>query len=242
MRTLYRRVADMYLAAGNPEGARSLIRSVLWIEPRNAGSWSLAIDVYPALIDWYEEQGEMTRARALAWELLAIAPRHEAALRALTYYDLIANFSAAEVGAPDRVSYRLMVPSEPSVLQFRPAVNSVTWNQGGDSSTYEIYVTDEAGVQRLLFSECVGSDLEGQEWHAREMSLLPYASQEVKITFVIQPGPANFTGGEAGRATLRVMWARTGAQDFRDCSEEEISAADALKTAPGLFMALYPLD
>ena len=272
IRTLYRRAADIYLAAGNPEGARILIRSVLWNERQNVGSLSLALDVYPALIERYEAQGNMTRARAMAWEFFAIAPGHKAALGALTYYDFIANFSTAEIEAPEdlfphvkiteftmpatwdqravlfmvpqaRVSYKLKVPPEPSALRFSLAMNPETWNLGGDGSTFELYVTDEGGVHRLLFSEHVGNDPEEQEWHDREVSLLPYAGQEVTITFVTQPGPGDdFTGDEAGWATPRVMWARAEGQDFWDFSEEEMSAADALKTSLSLFTRLYPLD
>jgi tetratricopeptide (TPR) repeat protein len=271
MRALYGRVADMYLAAGNPEAARSLIRSVLWIAPRNAGSWSLALDVYPALIGWYEAQGKMTEARAMAWELLAIAPRHEGALQVLTCYDFIANFGTAKVEAPEepfphvrltqftmpstggqrtvlfmfpeaRVSYRLQVPSEPSVLRFGLAVNPETWGLGGDGSTFEVHLTDEGGAYRLLFSEHIGNDPKGQRWHDREVSLAPYAGQEVTITFVTRPGPGgDFTGDEAGWATPRVMWARAE-EDFWDYPEEEISVADTLKTSPQLFTTLYPLD
>jgi tetratricopeptide (TPR) repeat protein len=272
MRALYRRVADMYLAADNPEAARSLIRSVLRIAPRNAGAWSLALDVYPALIEWYEAQGKMTEARAMAWELLAIAPRHKAALQALTYYDFIANFSTADVEAPEEsfphikiteftmpatgdqqavllmlpeahVSYRLKVPSEPSVLRFGLAVNPETWGLGGDGSTFEVHLTDERGAARLLFSEHVGNDPEEQKWHDREVSLAPFAGQEVTITFVTRPGPGgDFTGDEAGWATPRVMWAHTEEEDFWDYSEEEISVADTLKTSPQLFTTLHPLD
>ncbi len=277
-RRLYRRVADVYLAAGNPEAARSLVRSVLWNEPRNAGSWSLAMDAYPALIEWYEAQEEMTRARAMAWELLAIVPKHEAALQAFTYYDFIANFSAAEVETEEessphvkltdgcrlsaftmpatgdqrsvllmspeaQVSYRLKMPSEPSVLRFGLAMNPETWELGGDGSTFEVYVTDEGGAHRSLFSEHISNDPEDQKWHDREVSLAPYASQEVTITFVTQPGPgADSTGDEAGWATPRVMWARTEERDFWDYSEEEISAADTLKRSPESFTTLYPLD
>ena len=272
MRASYRRVADMYLAAGNPEGARSLVRSVLWNERRNAGSWSLAMDVYPALIEWYEAQGEIVRARVMAWDLLTIAPRHEAALQALTYYDFLENFSTAEVEAPDepfpyvrfaeftmpatgdqravlfmlplaRVSYKLKVPSEPSVLRFSLAMNPETWDLGGDGSTFEVHVTDEGGANRSLFSEHVGNDPEEQKWHDRDVSLAPYAGQEVTITFVTQPGPADdFTGDEAGWANPRVMWAQTDEQDFWDFSEAEIAAAETLETSPSLFTTLYPLD
>ncbi|GEM_PF-6163711 len=270
-RALHRRVADMYLAAGNPEGARCLVRSVLWNDPRNAGSWSLATDVYPDLIEWYEEQGEITLARAMTWELLAIAPRHNAALQALTYYDFTANLSTAEIEATEessphvrlieftmptgdqqpvlsmipeaRVSYRLEVPSEPSLLRFSAGLNPRSWDLEGDGSTFEVYVTDEKRARRLLFSEHIGNTLEDRGWHDREVSLLPYAGHEVTITFVTQPGPASdFTGDEAGWANPRLMWAETGAQRFWDFSEEEISAADALKASPGLFATLCPLE
>ncbi len=270
MRAWYRCAADVYLAAGNPEGARCLVRSVLWNERRNAGSWSLAVDVYPGLIEWYKARGETTRARAMAWELLGIVPEHEAALQALTYYDFIASFSAAEVEVPEnpfplvritgftvpatwdqravlfvfpraRVSYRLEVPPEPSVLRFSPAVNPETRSLDGDGSTFEIYVIDE-GEHRLLFSEHVGNDPK-EQGHDREVSLAPYAGQEVTITFVTQPAPGgDFTGSEAGWANPRVMRARTEEWDFWDYSEEEIQAADTLKTSPELFTTLQPLD
>jgi hypothetical protein len=122
-------------------------------------------------------------------------------------------------------------------------VNPETWGLGGDGSTFEVHLTDEGGAYRLLFSEHVGNDPKGQRWHDREVSLAPYAGQEVTITFVTRPGPGgDFTGDEAGWATPRVMWARTEEQEFWDYSEEEISVADTLKTSPQLFTTLHPLD
>jgi tetratricopeptide (TPR) repeat protein len=272
MRDLYGRAADLYLATGDLEAARSLTRSVLWNERQNAGSWSLAMHVYPALIEWYEAQGDVARARAMAWEFFAIAPRHKAALQALTCYDFIANFDSAEVEAPEepfphvrlteftlpdtwdqrevlfmfpeaRVSYRFEVPSEPSALWFSLAMNPETWGLSGDGSTFEVYVTDEGGASRLLFSEHVGNGPEGQKWHDRELSLALYAGQEVTLAFVTQPGPGgDFTNDEAGWGTPRVIWARLEERDFWNFTEEEISAADTLKNSPELFTTLYPLD
>ena len=142
-----------------------------------------------------------------------------------------------------RVSYRLEVPLEPSVLRFGLAMNPGYWELGGDGSTFEVYVTDEGGSPRSLFSEHVGNEPEEQEWHDREVSLLLYAGQEVTVTFVTHPGPAgDFTGDQAGWATPRVMWARPEERDFWDYSEEEVSAAETLKTSPDLFTTLYPLD
>ena len=142
-----------------------------------------------------------------------------------------------------RVSYRLKVPSEPSVLRFGLVMNPETWDLGGDGSTFEVYVTDKGGEARLLFSEHVGNEPEEREWHDREVSLSRYAGQEVAIAFVVRPGPAaDFTGDEAAWALPRVMWERTEERDFWDYSEEEISVADTLKASPGLFTALYPLD
>ncbi len=269
---LYRSVTGMYLVAGHPEAARALVRSVLWIDRQDAASWSLAIRVYPDLIEWYESEGEAARARAMAWELLALAPRHRVALETLTSYEFIGNFPEAEVEGPQesvsririseftmpdtmdqravllvypgaRLSYRLEVPSEPSVLRFGLALNPETWDLGGDGTTFKIDVRDEGGASRLLFSEHVGNDPEEHRWHDRDVTLASCAGQEVTITFATEPGPGgDFTGDEAGWATPRLMWAPAEEPDFWDLSEEEIFAADALKTSPELFTKLYPLE
>jgi tetratricopeptide (TPR) repeat protein len=230
----YLEKAETHISESDLKAARSVIETARGLMPYDPHILSLAIALDLVLIERYKAQGEVSKARAEAWEVLTMDPKRELALETLTYYGFIDNLDRARIDAPSepfehvkatrfmmpfngdqrqvlfmhpeaRVSYQLEMPSEPSVLWFSLAMSPESWDWGGNGATFEIYLDEENG-EDLLFSKHISNDAEDRRWHDEEIDLSPYAGQQTTLIFVTRPGPgADFTGDIAGWATPRIM-------------------------------------
>lgn len=230
----YLEKAETHISESDLKAAKSVIETARDLMPYDPHILSLAIGLDLVLMERYQAQGEVSKARAEAWEVLTMDPKRELALETLTYYDFIDHLDQARIDAPSepfehvkathfrmpfngdqrqvlfmhpeaKVSYQLEMPSERSVLRFSLAMSPESWDWGGNGATFEIYL-DEGNGEDLLFSKHISNDAEDRRWHNEEIDLAPYAGQQTTLIFVTKPGPGtDFTGDAAGWATPRIM-------------------------------------
>lgn len=164
--------------------------------------------------------GDRAAADAAAAALLALNPRHEAALAAITVVDWLAEFEAGRVavdaaGSPEPVEIRrftmpqngdwgdvlfmhpaasaalpVNLPPEPAALRFRVALDPQSWEWGGDGVTFVATAQAVGQPPRELFRRHLGRSEAGQGWHAAEVSLAEWAGQPVTLTLSTEVGPA----------------------------------------------------
>jgi mannosyltransferase len=105
-----------------------------------------------------------------------------------------------------QIHFRLHLPMEPTVLEFRSALDPQSWGWGGDGSTYVIEVTTAEGNKRELFRQHIGNTPADQRWHDWQVPLDAYSGQTIELTFFTEAGPTgDFTGDWAGWEGLRVL-------------------------------------
>ncbi|HMT22154.1 MAG TPA: hypothetical protein PKE20_13090, partial [Promineifilum sp.] len=162
-------------------------------------------------------------ALAAAAALLAVDPRDEAALSALTIDSLLAAYDEGRliVDAPDSpepverrrfemphngdwgdvlfmhppaaASFSVDLPPEPAELRFRVALDPQSREWGGDGVTFVVVAQPEGGEPREVFRQHVGREM--VDWLPARVSLADLAGQRVTLTFITETGPAG--GGTA---------------------------------------------
>jgi hypothetical protein len=98
--------------------------------------------------------------------------------------------------APGRVTYTVTLPSKPALLHFRVGMASHSWDWGGDGSTFVVRVKTESGETETLYERHVSNEAQDRYWHPAEVSLAPFAGQEIVLTLETTPGPNQDTTGD----------------------------------------------
>ncbi len=230
----------MYNAARQFDKANETLELVLsldaTVDPR---LYDVSLDTYHRLLEKYSAENRTDKMRAVAWKLVTLNAKDEAALRVLTVYDFIAQLPDAKVDAPQEpfqhvdtrvftmpqngdwktvlfmhpiseASYRVALPDEAVEFQFSVAMAPESWDWGGDGSTFKVLLRDPHGEEHILFSRHVSNSPEDRQWHSACIDLAPFAGQDVVITLATGPGPqGDFTGDWAGWGDPRIVWSRT---------------------------------
>jgi mannosyltransferase len=229
----------MYNAAQRFDKASEMLELALSLDSTvSPRVYNIATDTYHGLIETHVDTNRIEEARTVAWKLLTLNSKDEAALQVLTVYDFIANLSDAEIDAPQepfqhvdtrvftmpqtgdwkpvlfmhpssRASYRLTLPEEAVELRFSIAMSPESWDWGGDGSTFIVRLRSQDGEVHDLLSQLVSNAPEDRQWHSASIDLSPFAGQDVTITFATDPGPqGDFTGDWAGWGEPRIVWSQ----------------------------------
>ena len=164
--------------------------------------------------------GDRAAADAAAAALLALNPRHEAALAAISVVDWLAELAAgrltvAAAASPEPVEMRrftmpqdgdwgdvlfmhpaaaaaltVTLPPEPAALSFRVGLDPQSWEWGGDGVTFVVTAQAAGEPAQELYRRHVGRNEDGRGWHAAEVSLAEWAGRPVTITLSTEEGPA----------------------------------------------------
>ena len=151
-------------------------------------------------------------ADAVTAALLALNPRHEAALAAITVVNWLAELEAGRLtvdaaASPEPVAMRrftmpqdgdwgdvlfmhptaaaalaVTLPPEPAALRFRVALDPQSWEWGGDGVTFVVTAQAAGEPARELYRRHLGRDEAGRGWHAAELSLAEWAGRAVTLT------------------------------------------------------------
>ncbi len=179
-------------------------------------------------------RGDRAAADDAAAALLAVDPRDEAALSALTIDSLLAAYDEGRliVDAPDSpepverrrfemphngdwgdvlfmhppaaASFSVDLPPEPAELRFRVALDPQSREWGGDGVTFVVVAQPEGGEPREVFRQHVGR--ETVDWLPARVSLADLAGQRVTLTFITETGPAgDGTADWAGWDSPRIL-------------------------------------
>ena len=164
--------------------------------------------------------GDRAAADAVTAALLALNPRHEAALAAITVVNWLAELEAGRLtvdaaASPEPVAMRrftmpqdgdwgdvlfmhptaaaalaVTLPPEPAALRFRVALDPQSWEWGGDGVTFVVTAQAAGEPARELYRRHLGRDEAGRGWHAAELSLAEWAGRAVTLTLSTEVGPA----------------------------------------------------
>jgi mannosyltransferase len=233
-------LAAMYNAARQFEKANETLDLALNLDVAvDSRLYAVTLDTYHGLLEKYSVENRTDETRAVAWELLALNAKDEAALRVLTVYDFIARLPDAKVNAlqepfqhvdtrvftmpqngdwkavlfmhpTSEASYDVALPDEAVEFRFSVAMAPESWDWGGDGSTFTVRLRNAHGEEHVLFSRHVSNAPEDRQWHGIYVDLAPFAGQDVVITFMTEPGPqGDFTGDWAGWGNPRIVWSHT---------------------------------
>ena len=213
------KLARLELARGQTERAAAALAAGE-CPPGGAERGELATLLGEAQLAGALAAGDRAAADAAAMALLALNPRHEGALEAITLVEVLDEFEAGRLaltaaGSPEPVSARRFtmpqdgdwgdvlfmhppaaaaltvdLPPEPAALRFRVALDPQSWEWGGDGVTFVVTAQGGGEPARELFRRHLGRDAAGRGWHAADLSLAEWAGRPVTITLSTEAGPA----------------------------------------------------
>jgi len=109
---------------------------------------------------------------------------------------------------PGEITYNLAIPEKAS-LEFGMGIDPTVWTKEGDGVLFEILLIDDRSQKHKLFSKYIDPKHRkaDRKWHDKKIDLSEYGGQEVLLSFVTSPGPANDRGYDwAVWSEPRIVW------------------------------------
>lgn len=133
--------------------------------------------------------------------------------------------------SPGQVFFRISLPVTPTALLFWMGMDPLLQTLRGDGVVYRVQVE---GAE--VFSHTLRSEAARRGWWPAQVDLAPWAGQTVRLTLILDPGPARDTAGDwAGWGDLQLVSAESVRCRLVSCQKRAAAAwKEGGFTAPDL--------